>query len=256
LSNDPPTHERMTNDKVYIHELIDIRGHNRANYMHHMTANWSPIAQRERHQLCYGVWGTVGTTRKWPEVVNIWEEDGFSGLAASFRHEFNHPTLQDPALAEWWARAASFRRGGFDRVLVPAPWSRTIEALNADGVRGEVYAHEVIRLAPGRAWDFIDLVGENVTAVLDKFGWVLAGAWVTAMAAEREVLLLWAVPTWEAWADFEKAQRSDPVVRAWNDQVREDSLDWDRFLMVDAPLSPFRTGRQPLESDRDSYQLP
>ena len=27
------------NDKVYIHEFIDIIGHQRANYMHHMTAN-------------------------------------------------------------------------------------------------------------------------------------------------------------------------------------------------------------------------
>ena len=27
------------NENVYIHEFIDIIGHNRANYMHHMTAN-------------------------------------------------------------------------------------------------------------------------------------------------------------------------------------------------------------------------
>ena len=101
----------MPNDKVYIHEFIDIIGHNRANYMHHMTANWSPIGQRERHQLCYGVWGTVGSTGTWPEVVNIWEEDGFAGLAESFRHEFGHPTLQDPELAEWWARAAGIPQG-------------------------------------------------------------------------------------------------------------------------------------------------
>ena len=33
------------NDKVYIHELIDIIGHNRARYMHHMTANWCPVAR-------------------------------------------------------------------------------------------------------------------------------------------------------------------------------------------------------------------
>ena len=33
------------NDKVYIHEFIDIRGHHRADYMHHMLANWSPLAQ-------------------------------------------------------------------------------------------------------------------------------------------------------------------------------------------------------------------
>src|SRR5205807_8689792 len=42
------------NDKIYIHEFVDINGHNRANYLHHITANWSPIGQEERHQLCYG----------------------------------------------------------------------------------------------------------------------------------------------------------------------------------------------------------
>ena len=34
------------NDKAYIHEFIDIIGHNRANYMHHMTANFSPTILR------------------------------------------------------------------------------------------------------------------------------------------------------------------------------------------------------------------
>ena len=246
----------MANDKVYIHEFIEIIGHNRANYMHHMTANWSPIAQRERGQLCYGVWGTVGSTRRWPEVVNIWEEDGFSGLASSFRHEFGHPSLQDPVLAEWWSKAATFRSGGFDRILVPAPWTRTIDELCADGVRGEMYAHEVVRVPPGAAADFLELVRERGTGVMDKFGWILAGAWWTAMASEREVLLLWAIPTWDAWADYENAQGRDPLVRGWNELVRSRSQDWDRFLMVDAPLCPFRIGRQPQDSDRDSYQLP
>ena len=34
------------------------------------------------------------------------------------------------------------------------------------------------------------------------------------------------------------------------------ALDWERFLLVDAPLSPLRIGRQPHEDDRNSYQLP
>ena len=118
--------------------------------MHHMTANWSPIAQAERDQLCYGVWGVVGTTRGWPQVVNIWEEDGFGGLATSFRHEFNHPTLQDPKLAKWWSEAAGYRRRGDDRVLVPAPWTSTIEQLCAPGVHAEVFAHEQVTVQPGR----------------------------------------------------------------------------------------------------------
>ena len=94
------------NDKVYIHEFIDIIGHNRVNYMHHMTANWSPIAQEERHQLCYAVWAVIGTTREWPQVVNLWEEDGFEGLSRSLDRECNNPSVQDPKLAKWWAEAA------------------------------------------------------------------------------------------------------------------------------------------------------
>ena len=91
----------------------------------------------------------------------------------------------------------------------------------------------------------------------EQFGWELAGAWVTAMRNDSEAFLLWAIPTWENWAEFEKAQRTDAAVVQVAPAGRATlALDWERFLLVDAPLSPFRTGRQPAESDRDSYQLP
>ena len=99
------------NDKVYIHEFIDIRGHHRASYMHHMAANWSPIAQERRNQLCYGVWAILGSTGPWPQVLNIWEEPGWEGLAESFGGEAVGAGAQDPILAKWWAKASEFRRG-------------------------------------------------------------------------------------------------------------------------------------------------
>ncbi len=238
------------NTKVYIHEFINIIGHNRARYMHHMTANWSPIAQVERHQLCYGVWGIVGTTRGWPQVLNIWEEDGFDGLATSFRHEFNHPTLQDPKLAKWWAEAANYRSSGLDRVLVPAPWTRTIEELCAAGVRGEVYAHEQFQVPQGRSGDFLEHVAQTARDLYGAFGWELAGAWETAMRNESECFLLWAIPTWEHWAQLEQAERADTPLRAWRRDSYERTLACRRFLVVDAPLCPFRTGRQPAVEDR------
>ena len=238
------------NDKVYIHEFIDIIGHNRADYMYHMTANFSPIAQEERQQLCYGVWGVVGTTKRWPEVVNIWEEDGFDGMATSFRHEFNHATLQDPKLAKWWARAAQFRSSGTDRLLVPAPWTRTIDELNADGVRGETYAHEQIRVPAGRADDYLDFVRERSVTVYEKYGWELAGAWRTAMVDDDECFALWAIPTWEDWAKYEKAQLTDQAVIDLRNDARPLTSSFHRFLLVDAELSPFRLGRQPSRADR------
>jgi hypothetical protein len=43
------------NCRVYIDKFIDITGRHRADCMQRMTANWSPIDQEERDQLCYGV---------------------------------------------------------------------------------------------------------------------------------------------------------------------------------------------------------
>jgi hypothetical protein len=239
------------NDKIYIHEFIDIIGANRAKYMHHMTANFSPIAQEERHQLCYGVWGVVGTTRGWPEVLNLWEEEGFDGMATSFRHEFNHATLQDPKLAKWWAEAAKYRSHGTDRLLVPAPWTRTIEQLCADEVRGEAYAHEQVQVAPGRSAEFLEMVAGDAVSAYETYGWELAGAWETAMVNDSECFLLWAIPSWERWAEFEKAQRRDKALVAWRARTLPVVTGWHRFLLVDSPLSPMRTGRQPGRADRE-----
>ena len=238
------------NDKVYIHEFIDIIGHNRAKYMHHMTANWCPLAREERNQLCFGVWGTVGSTGQWPEVVNLWELDGWPGLADNFSHELSHAGLQDPSLAEWWAAAATLRRGGFDRILVPAPWTRPIEELTAAGVRGALYAHELIQVPSGTAPALLDLVAELGRAVVEPLGPALVGAFRTAMVNDREVILLWAIPDWDTWAAFEQQDSADQALAPWRQALIDAQAVLHRTLLVDAPLSPLRLGRQPEVGDR------
>jgi hypothetical protein len=239
------------NDKVYIHEFIHITRQNRARYMHHMAANWSPIGQEQRHQLCYGIWGVVGSTGPWPQVVNIWEEDGFAGLASSFRTEFGNATLQDPALAKWWAAAAELRSGGFDRLIVPHPDTLTIEELTAAGVTGEAYAHELITVRPGTARQFLDDAVAQADKAKSAYGWQLAGAWHTAMRNDDEVILLWAIPTWEAWSavEHDAARGTEPLLPASRDAI----VDRHRILLADAPLSPFKTGRQPNRDDRTDW---
>ena len=239
------------NRKLYIHELIDIIGHNRANYMHHMTANWSPIGQEQRHQLCYGVWGVVGSTGPWPQVVNIWEEDGFEGLAKSFGSEFGNPTLQDPALAKWWAAAADLRSGGFDRLIVPHQDTLTIGELCAAGAGGEVFAHELVTVRPGTARRFLDAALAGAGDAHGRHGWQLAGAWWTAMRNEDEAILLWAIPTWESWASAEQdlARGQDPLLPASGGLITAR----ERILLAPAPLCPFVTGRQPAREDRTDW---
>ncbi len=243
----------MTNEKAYIHELVDIRGTHRADYMHHMTANWSPNAQEDRDQRCFGVWGVLGSTGHWPQVCNIWEEHGLDGLAASFADEAIGAGLQDPKLEKWWTKAAEFRTGGFDRVLLPAPWMPTItEQLDA-GVRADVFAHETLRCRAGTAPEFLEAARERAVTAYGRFGWQLAGAWTTAMRDDDEAILLWAVPSWQAWADGEQAH-DDLEVIGWRETARRIVTDWQRIAMVAAPLCPFRTGRQPNRDDRKDWK--
>jgi hypothetical protein len=237
------------NDKVYIHEFVDIIGHNRAKYMHHMTANWVPTAIAERNMQCFGVWATVGSTGRWPEVVNMWELDGWDGLAVNFGHELQGTGLQDPALVEWWSVAAQLRRGGLDRIVVPMPWSPTIDELVEQGTRGAVYAHELVTLPVGTIGRFLEAVDEVGRDTLAQFGLHLVGAFRVAMRNDDEAIVIWAVTSWEAWAEYEQAWEGDRL-SAWRARLVALGAVVHRTLLVDAPLAPLRIGRQPTVDDR------
>lgn len=236
--------------KLYIHELIDIVGHNRAKYQHHMTANWVPGAIESRGQRCYGVWSTIGSTGRWPEVVNMWELDGWDGLVRNFEVETAGGRDQDPSLAEWWAVAASFRRGGFDRILVPDDHSRPIERLCAQGVRGELYCHEIVHVPPGRASQLLEQVRDQGVDAYEAEGLELVGAFRTAMRSDDECVLLWACPTWRAWGDFEHAWDGGGELTGWAKALVDFGASWQRTVLVDSELSPMRIGRQPSARDR------
>ncbi len=238
------------NDKIYLHEFIDIIGQNRAAYMYHMTTNFSPMAQEDRAQLCYGVWGVLGSTGRWPEVVNIWELDGLDGLPAYFRHELGSSGMQDPRMAKWWAAAAPLRSGGNDRLMRPAPWTRTITELCAAGVRGELYAHDRLTLRAGTSPTYLQLLRDHGVAAHERHGWELAGAWETIMVDDAECFALWAIPSWEAWVEYEKAVRTDPALVGWRTMARDVVTRTERILLIDSEHCPFKLGRQPARSDR------
>ena len=127
----------------------------------------------------------------------------------------------------------------------------TIEQLCDRGVHGEVVRARDVPDAPGRVRDFLQAVADESIALHERFGWTMCGAWHTAMVNESECILVWSIPTWQQWAEVEDAQRADPTLAKWRDRSYELTTHQQRFLMVDAPLSPLRIGRQPARSDRD-----
>jgi len=135
-------------------------------------------------------------------------------------------------------------------VIVAADYSPSIGELTAAGTRGDVYAQELLDVEPGSARTVLDLVQAHGIDAYREHGATLIGAFRTGLVDDREVILIWALPDWDAWGRFEQAQDGDGLGR-WRERLRPHVRRTHRFLMVDAPLSPLRTGRQPRESDRE-----
>ena len=243
----PSNRRAGVNVKVYIHELIDIIGHNRARYMHHMTANWCPVAPRRARPAVPRRVGHPRLHRALAEVVNMWELDGWDGLAANFAHETGGGRDQDPSLAEWWAVAASLRRGGVDRIVVPTPWTRSIEQSPRPGSRRGVRPRARHR-PPGTS-------GCSTPS--------------PARASPRSGRWDWSRwgPTRSPWPTTPRrcscgpsltgprgsptSGRGRPMAR-WPPGARRSSVSGCRgsAAVVDAPLSPLRIGRRPHAADR------
>jgi hypothetical protein len=150
---------------------------------------------------------------------------------------------------EWWSVAAGLRRGGVDRILVPEPWSPTIEELTGTGAGGVAYAHELVTMPVGTIRRFLEAVDEVGRQSIEDLGVRCVGAFRTAMTNDHEAIVIWAFPEWEKWVEYERAWDGDQLA-AWRARLVAMGADVRRTLMVDAPLAPLRIGRQPLESDR------
>ncbi|MFV0315616.1 MAG: NIPSNAP family containing protein [Microthrixaceae bacterium] len=251
--------------RVYIHEIVEVDGTRRADYQHHMTANWVPEASGLRRQRCFGVFSVVGSTGPWPRVVNIWEYDSWDDLAHNFSVELSGPTHRDPMLQRWWDEAAALRSGGLDRVLVAHGDSPGVELWAQRGGAGAVaYLHELLWTEPGGAPALEARVARDGVRRMADAGMDLVGLWRTAMRADDEVLALWSIPDWQHWAAFEETAFEETAfagtateetasgVATAQGSARGDRVVTARqcWLLVDAELSPLRIGRQPQLSDR------
>jgi hypothetical protein len=181
--------------------------------------------------------------------VNLWELNGWKGLAANFEHELVGHGAQDPSLAEWWSVASELRSGGFDRIVAPERWSPTIDELTKAGTKGAVYAHEVVRAPIGGARAFLDALAETGRPAVEELGLQCVGAFRVMMATDSEAIVIWAIPDLDTWATFERAWDRGALAQ-WRHRLIALGTDVQRTLMVDAPLSPMRIGRQPAVEDR------
>jgi hypothetical protein len=232
--------------RIYLHEVIDIILSGRANYFDHMVNGYVDFLG-ERGMRLFGIWGTLGSTARWPEVINLWEYGDWANLAGIFAHETRgHDGMQDPQLKDWWLEAQKFRSGGYDRLIQATESSPNADELEARGIAGsEVFRHEIVGVKPGEARRFLDRVEGEWAPYLKTLGVQLTGAYRTLLRDDSEAILIWSCRTWENWAAAEEEIDQGATGQAWRAGVRDVITDFKTQVMVSAPRSPTRTGRQP-----------
>jgi hypothetical protein len=211
---------------LYLHEVIDIIGTGQGAYM-------KTVVERARHSQAEGIsrlvgcWKVIGSTNRWPRVINLWEMDGWGHWAQTLERQFL-PERKDPALAPWWTQAAQWRTGGFDRILEPASYSPTRAQLQQSGLRAWVCIQTIARTAPGRSAEYLERVGTQVLPALAAQGIALLGAYKAPMRSD-EVVVIWAAADFAKACELFEGRDRVPELRSWSEveadlQVRSETM--------------------------------
>jgi hypothetical protein len=218
----------MPNPHLYLHEVIRIVGTGSEAYKRHTGEGRG----RGPHGApLVGTFQQSGSTGAWPRVVNLWEMRGWDHWAELLEYQYAGGGEQPGDLKRWWTEATEWRSGGFDRILEPAPFSPTRQALVERGVRGAAVLQEVATVRPGAADAYLDAVASRWVPIAAGRGLTLAGAWRTAMR-DTETVLLWVLPTFRALTAHLADVCSARETRAWLETARTWRTDYRETLLV------------------------
>jgi hypothetical protein len=224
----------VTGRNLYLHEYVDIVGEGAMRYMEHV-ARFDTGTAADRGLDLVGTWYTMGSTGRWPQVVNLWETvDGWSGWRRLMERT-NLARTRNPELTEWWRTALEVRTGGFDRLLGAAPGSPAIAELRRDGISGSVFVHELSQVRPGAAIDYLAAVREEWQPVLADYDHALVGLY-EVLLTDVEVVTIWATDP----AGHERLGRAgdegdDDRVGRWRKRARDFLTHWREELMTPYP---------------------
>lgn len=214
---------------LYLHEVIDIVGTGQESYLQ-TVGERGRHSEREGISRLMGTWKVIGSTNRWPRVVNLWEMDGWAHWATALERQFL-PEKVDRDLAPWWAKATQWRSGGFDRILEPTSYSPTRDQLRAGGLKAWVCEHTIVQLRPGGAPELAEAVSTQLRPLLEKRGLTLLGAYSVPMRAD-EFVVVWAAPDFRHLCGLYERSRTDAEMVAWEKRFTALRLGYETMWLV------------------------
>ncbi len=208
-------------DLLFLHEVVDIVGRGGQAYMDHV-AGFDAAAAAGRGLELLGTWEVVGTTGRWPQVVNVWEIDGWDGWMR-LGQRTNVDKAANAELAGWWDAAYERRSGGFDRLLRGAAGCPTRGSLAAAGVRGSWFVHELSEVRPGAGPEYLGATLEERVPAMAERGIALVGLY-EAVLTDTEVCTIWASDLAAHTALLRDGDPWPAIARRWCTRWREELM--------------------------------
>jgi hypothetical protein len=213
---------------LFLHEVIDIVGRGGRAYMDH-TRDFDAGSTTDGGLALVGTWEVVGTTGRWPQVVNVWEYDGWDGWER-LAQRTNIRKAENTELADWWDEAYRRRTGGFDRLLRGARGCPTLETLRRDGVGGSWFVHELSEVRPGAGPEYLERTLAERRPAMAERGIALVGAYDSVLT-DTEVCTIWAT---DVATHTALLRDGDP----WPRVARKYCTRWREELMTPGPGTP------------------
>ena len=206
---------------LFLHEVVDVVGRGGAPYMAHVLG-FDADATADHGLDLVGTWEVVGTTGRWPQVVNVWELDGWDGWAR-LAQRTNVAKAANAELAEWWDEAHRHRTGGVDRLLSGAPGCPTRASLAADGLQGSWFVHELSEIRPGAGPEYLAATLEQRVPAMAERSIALVGLY-DAVLTDTEVCTIWATDVAAHTALLRDGDPWPAVARQWCTRWREELM--------------------------------
>jgi len=215
---------------LYVHETVDVVSipGAQATYLAQLQRDVSTITNVPGSIFRnVAIWVPVWAFGRWPQVVCLWEMDRWDDFFGE--HLSEDPVYGVPQEYFHW------RSGGFDRFLLPAPWTPTVEGLGSSGTRAPAVIQEIVRVPPGTADAYLEVLG-GFAAPDTGAGFLLAG-YKRALDDNCEVVVHWAFSSFGALSKVVDESVPGPV-RDWHEHSRHMTESRAATVLAPAPWSP------------------
>jgi hypothetical protein len=200
-----------------------------------LSLHHDPTRSHREGRAAFGQFRSLETSGTWPRAVNIWENT-WAGQTEDLITQFRD-TRRDVVMEEWWNRNLHLRRGGYDRILVPAPYSPTLADLEARSVAGEVFWHEILWLPFGETRRYLEAVERELMPAIEHLDLVLVGAFRVAMRP-RQVLTIVGAREWNQLGALLEGSNREPALQRWNEYRAASVVHAEEMLLLPARHGP------------------